>query len=73
MSQWGVIVGPVGAVTSPTTAPAPSNHNGLPSWVPGATTLSGAQAACSGTPLTGGRITITQYVRDNLDHNYACP
>ncbi len=70
--QWELIVGEIGAVTSPTTTPGPSNLNGLPSWIAGATTLSGAQSACSGTPLTGGEITVTQYVQDDLDHDYAC-
>jgi hypothetical protein len=63
--QWGRIVGQVGPVPG-------SNLNGLPSWIPGATTLAGAQAACAGTPLTGGEITLTQYVHNDLDHNHAC-
>jgi hypothetical protein len=63
--QWGQIVGQVGAVDG-------SLLNGLPSWIPGARTLAGAQAACGGTPLTGGRITVTQYLLNNLDHDFAC-
>jgi hypothetical protein len=71
--QWGEIIGSPGAVTSGTTTPGPSNLNELPSWLAGATTLEGAQAACALPPLTGGRVTVTQYLMNGLDHNYACP
>jgi hypothetical protein len=63
--QWTQIVGGLGAVGS-------SNLNGLPSWLAGATSLTGAQANCTRTPLTGGKVTVTQYVLKGLDHNYAC-
>lgn len=63
--QWGRIVGEVGAVGD-------STLNGLPSWIAGATSVAGARAACGGTPLTGGTITVTQYLVNDLDHNYAC-
>ncbi len=71
--QWTQIVGGLGPVVSGTASPRPSNLNGLPSWLAGASTLEGAQAACALPALTGGRVTVTQYVRDGLDHNYACP
>ncbi len=71
--QWGVIVGAAGAVQSGTAIPGPSNLNGLPSWLAGATTLEGAQANCTLPPLTGGKVTVTQYLMNGLDHNYACP
>ena len=48
-------------------------QNGLPSQLAGATTLEGAQANCAQPPLTGGPVTVTQYLLDGLDHNYACP
>lgn len=70
--QWGEIIGSSGAVTSGTTVIGPSNLNGLPSWLAGATTLDGAQANCAKPALTGGRVTVTQYLMNGLDHNYAC-
>ncbi len=71
--QWGLIIGATGAVQSGTANPGPSNLNGLPSWLAGATTLEGAQANCAQPPLTGGKVTVTQYLMNGLDHNYACP
>lgn len=71
--QWARIVGALGPVESGTTAPGPSNLNGLPSWLAGATSLAAAQANCADVPLTGGRVTLTQYLVNGLDHNYACP
>ncbi|MGB8020021.1 MAG: hypothetical protein WCF04_02205 [Candidatus Nanopelagicales bacterium] len=71
--QWTKIMGNLGPVTSGSSPAGPSNLNGLPSWIAGATTLEGAQANCRATPLTGGRVTVTQYLKDDLDHNYACP
>ena len=70
--QWTQIVGGTGPVTSPTTTPTASNLNGLPSWIAGATDLAGAQANCSSAPLTGGQVTVTQYLLDGLDHNHSC-
>jgi hypothetical protein len=70
--QWGEIVGALGAVQSGTAIPGPSNLNGLPSWLAGATSLEGAQANCAQPPLTGGTVTVTQYLMNGLDHNYAC-
>ncbi len=71
--QWGLIIGATGAVQSGTAIPGPSNLNGLPSWLAGATTLEGAQVNCAQPPLTGGKVTVTQYLMNGLDHNYACP
>lgn len=71
--QWWSIVGGVGEVVSGTLPAGPSNLNGLPSWLAGATSLVGAQANCTRAPLTGGKVTVTQYVLNGLDHNYACP
>jgi hypothetical protein len=62
--QWGQIVGEV---------PSESPLYGLPSWLAGARTLSGARSNCSLDPLTGGgTVTLTQYVSGNLDHNFSC-
>ena len=71
--QWGLIVGAAGAVQSGSAIPGPSNLNGLPSWLAGASTLEGAQANCAQPPLTGGKVTVTQFLMNGLDHNYACP
>ena len=62
--QWGVIVG---------TVPSTSNLVGRNSWLAGATTLTQAKQNCAKAPLVpGGRVTLTQYVPDNLDRNHSC-
>jgi hypothetical protein len=62
--QWSLLIGPV----SPT-----SNLRGLPSWLAGANGLPGAKGMCAWPPLTpGGRVTMTQYVANNLDYDYSC-
>ena len=60
--QWGAIVG---KNTGSTFA---SN----PLWVPGYATLAAAQAACSMTSFTGGRIAMIQYPLNGLDGDYVC-
>jgi hypothetical protein len=70
--QWTRIVGGIGPVWSGTESFGPSNLNGLPSWLAGATSLAGAQANCSAPALTGGLVTMTQYVMNDLDHNHSC-
>jgi hypothetical protein len=63
-AQWNPIVG-----STPTT----SNLAGRNSWLPGATTLNGAIANCAKPALTpGGRVTLTQYVMNNLDRDHSC-
>jgi hypothetical protein len=63
--QWGVITGNfIGAG---------SNLNGLPNWRPSGASLKNARNNCRVAPLTtGGKISLTQYVVRNLDHNYSC-
>jgi hypothetical protein len=62
--QWGQIVG---------TVPADSSLAGLPSWLAGATSLSGAKANCSKAALVpGSKVTLTQYVQNGWDRNYSC-
>jgi hypothetical protein len=62
--QWTEIVG---------TVPSGSNLTGLDSWLAGATTSTGAKAACSSTPLVaGGRVILGQYVDAELDRDYSC-
>jgi len=62
--QWAQIVGSV---------PATSNLAGRDSWLAGSTSLDGARAACRKPALVpGGRVTMTQYVQNNLDRNVSC-
>ncbi|WP_052090622.1 glycoside hydrolase family 25 domain-containing protein [Modestobacter caceresii] len=62
--QWGEIVGDV---------PSWSSLHGLDSWLAGARSIRGAVANCADEPLVdGGRVVLTQYVEDDLDHNRSC-
>jgi hypothetical protein len=62
--QWAQVVGAV---------PAGSPLAGRNSWLAGASSLTGAQAACAKPPLApGGRVTLTQYVQSGLDRNNSC-
>jgi hypothetical protein len=50
-----------------------SNLYRLPSWLPGASTQSGATANCRKPPLTNGaRITVAQFVSGGQDHDVSC-
>lgn len=63
--QWGVITG--NFISSD------NNLNGLPNWRPSGATLANAKANCEVDPLTsGGFISLTQYVKKNLDYNHSC-
>ena len=63
-TQWGQIVG---------TVPSGSTLAGRPSWLAGATSLSGARSNCSKPALVpGGRVTLTQYVQNGWDRNSSC-
>jgi hypothetical protein len=62
--QWGRIAGDV---------PADSPLHGLDSWLAGSPTWASAEATCDRAPLVGGgRVVLTQYVADGLDHNHSC-
>jgi hypothetical protein len=61
--QWGQIAG---------TVSSSSSLYGLDSWLPGARSLSGAQANCKLPALTGGSVTLTQYVSKQIDYDYSC-
>jgi hypothetical protein len=62
--QWAQIVGSV---------PVTSTLAGRDSWLAGASSLTGAQAACGRAALVpGGRVTLTQYVQSGLDRNFSC-
>ncbi len=46
---------------------------GRANWLAGATTLEDAEANCDEPPLVpAGRVTLAQYVVDELDHNHSC-
>ena len=63
-SQWGQIVGPV---------TADSSLYGLPSWLAGARTVTGAKNNCAAAPLTpGGKVALTQFVAKGFDYDYSC-
>ena len=63
--QWSQIAGTV-AASSPLA--------GLPSWLAGARSLTGAKSHCALPALTpGSRVALTQYVSGGLDYNYSCP
>ena len=62
--QWRRITGRV---------PEDSPLYDLDSWLAGSTTLAGARATCHREPLVdGGRVVLTQYVVDGLDHDHSC-
>jgi hypothetical protein len=62
--QWAQIAGSVDTGSILT---------GQPSWLAGATTLTGAMANCAKQALVpGGRVMLTQYVVGNLDRNSSC-
>jgi hypothetical protein len=63
--QWNQIVG--------STVATDSNLNGLANWRPSGASLDNAKANCLVDPLTtGGFISLTQYVQQNLDKNHSC-
>lgn len=63
-TQWGEITGG---------SPLPSSPlYGLPTWVPGAGSLSGAVANCAQQSFTGGVVELTQWVGTTYDSDYPC-
>ncbi|WP_249018656.1 hypothetical protein [Conexibacter sp. S30A1] len=63
-SQWDTVTGGTNSLSG--------SLYGIPEWLPGARTLSGAMAACSQTPFTGGQITLTQWFSRPFDSDFAC-
>ena len=62
--QWRRIAGPV---------PEDSPLHELDSWLAGSTSLADARKSCDRDPLVdGGRVVLTQYVEDGLDHDHSC-
>ena len=66
-TQWQQITG----VTTPSSTALGSLY-GAPVWVPGALSLTGAVANCSGTSFTGGTVDITQWNAGSFDQDYSC-
>lgn len=63
-SQWDTITG--GTTTS-----ASGSLYGIPNWIPGATSLAGAQSNCTLPSFTGGSVSVTQWT-GTPDNDYAC-
>ena len=61
-SQWKGLIGDTGSAFASTKV-----------WMTGAATLSGAQAECTSTSFTGGRVALIQYPSNGLDGDYQCP
>ena len=62
--QWQQIAGTVSDT---------SNLNGLPSWLPGASSAAGAQANCKLPGLTSGsQVVLAQYLTKNTDYDVSC-
>jgi hypothetical protein len=49
-----------------------SSFAAYPSWIPGASSLSEAQANCTGGGVTGGGVALTQYPSNGFDGDYRC-
>ena len=62
--QWGKIAGTTNTGTL---------LDGVDSWLPGARSQKAAKSNCSLPSLTtGGKVTTTQFVSQNLDYDYSC-
>jgi len=64
-SQWDQITGG-------TTSTSGSLY-GLSDWIPGAKTLSAAEANCTLASFTSGAVELTQWAGRSIDSDYACP
>jgi hypothetical protein len=62
--QWGQITGG-------TTSASGSLYR-IPDWIPGASSLAGAQSNCALTSFTGGTISVTQWFASPYDGDNAC-
>ena len=62
-SQWTSITGG--------TTSASGSLYGIPDWIPGAKTLSGAKSNCGLASFTGGKVIVTQW-SGRPDNDYAC-
>ncbi|HUY54195.1 MAG TPA: hypothetical protein VMV23_03440, partial [Candidatus Nanopelagicaceae bacterium] len=64
-SQWGTIVGTQNAATL-------GSLVGLPDWIPGASSLTGAQTSCSLPTFTSGKVAVTQWFGSPYDGDWSC-
>ena len=71
--QWNTIAGTPGTSISYGGSAFANTLWGLPSWIPGARTQSGAESHCSLPSFTGGKVTVTQWFGHPYDGDYACP
>ncbi len=62
-AQWDQVTGG--------TRPASASLYGLPDWIPGARSLSQAEANCTLSSFTGGVVALTQWT-GRLDYDYSC-
>lgn len=62
--QWDKITGGTTSVSG--------SLYGIPDWIPGARSLSGAQSNCAQTSFTGGSVALTQWFSHPFDSDYAC-
>jgi hypothetical protein len=62
-AQWKTITGGTGASSG--------SLSGIPDWIPGARTLSGAKSNCALASFTAGKVTLTQWA-GRPDNDYAC-
>lgn len=58
-------------VTGGTASPAAGSLYGIPDWIPGARSLSGARSNCALGSFTGGAVSVTQWFA-TFDGDYAC-
>ena len=49
-----------------------TKFDAYPSWVAGASTLTGAKNRCVGRGFTGGGVWLAQFFKNGFDANYAC-
>ena len=61
-TQWAALMGSTGTTFAATAV-----------WLPGFATLAAAQAGCTTTSFTGGRVAMIQFPSGGLDGDYQCP
>jgi hypothetical protein len=64
-AQWN-------SITGGTSTAAAGSLYGIPDWIPGASSLTTAEANCNLQSFTAGRVAVTQWT-GTIDNDYACP
>lgn len=68
--QWHAIVGNSYGATPDAGG---NNLNGLPNWLPGASSQTSAKTLCSQAPFTtNSKVTLTQYISGKYDYDVSC-